>query len=118
WPSQRPFSRSFTGPSGRNRAVSQRWLKSPKGRAQRSLIATRRASRWAMGGNLHDEYPQLVHNVHDLGDKVGPLPSKFVDKPVVDVWPRTVHFVLPEGADVNRQTGPRSDPRDGPGNRV
>src|SRR5260221_2768874 len=63
-------------------------------------------------------YPQVVHNGGNLGDKFGPWRAKFVDRRLVGIRPWAVHFVLPEGAGVNRQTGSRSDPRDGPGNQV
>jgi hypothetical protein len=68
--------------------------------------------------HLPDEYPQLVHNTGKFGDKVVAVSSKFVDKAVVAPWPPDVHFVLPEGAGTNRQTGQGSDPRGGPGNQV
>jgi hypothetical protein len=63
-------------------------------------------------------YPQVVHTTGKFGDKFAPASLKFVDKRLVAVRARAVHFVSPEGAGVNRQTGSRSDPRDGPENQV
>jgi hypothetical protein len=47
--------------------------------------------------HLPDEYPQPVHNVHKFGDKVAGFHSKFVDKPVVVLLPRPVHWSRPKG---------------------
>ena len=72
WPSQRPFSRSLTGPSGRKSAVSQRWLKSPKRLGPAIVDGDETGEQMGHGrATSSDEYPQLVHNVHELGDKVG-----------------------------------------------
>ena len=63
-------------------------------------------------------HPHVVHIGVKVGDKRGAFRRNFVDKAVVaDVAP-PVHFVLPEGAGANRQTGPGSDPRTGPGDQV
>src|SRR4051812_47398462 len=97
-PNQVPFRKSFKGRIGRKRAFSQRWLKSPNGRAQPSCDATSRASRRATSPPPRGVYPQTVHSHHKFGDKYGQKSCNFVDKPVVGHEPRAVHFVLPEGA--------------------
>jgi len=50
-----------------------------------------------------DASPQTVHIGGKPGDNVGASRTKFVDKAVVAVWGRRLHFVLPEGAGANRQ---------------
>src|SRR3954447_13909790 len=97
-PNQVPFSKSFSGRIGRKRALSQRWLKSPNGRAQPSWDATSRASRRVTAQPPGGVYPQAVHSHHKFGDKFDQKSCKFVDKPVVGDGPPAVHFVLPEGA--------------------
>ena len=69
WPSQRPLRRSVTGGIGRKSADSQRWLKSPNGCAQPSLHGDESSEQTGHLRYLHDEYPQLVHNVGNFGDK-------------------------------------------------
>jgi hypothetical protein len=47
--------------------------------------------------------PQPIHIGGKPGDNVAAPKAKFVDKTVVAVWKRRIHFVLPEGAGANRQ---------------
>ena len=98
WPSQVPLRKSLTGRIGPNRAFSQRWLKSPNGRAQPSCAAMRRASRRAIQIPPGRVYPQAVHIARKFGDNSVAAHRNFVDKPVVAAGAQAVHFVLPEGA--------------------
>jgi hypothetical protein len=98
WPSQVPLSRSLIGRIGRNSALSQRWLKSPNGRAQPSCAAMIRANRRPMRVPPTGVYPQAIHSSIKFGDNFRAIRCKFVDKPVVADMAAPVVFVLPEGA--------------------
>ena len=63
-------------------------------------------------------YPQTVHIGGKFGDNFRPICDKFVDKAVVVTGVPHRTFRLARRGRLNRQTGSRSDPRDGPGNQV
>ena len=67
-----PLRKSLIGRIGRNRALSQRWLKSPSGRAQPSWAATSRASRRRHAVPPRRVYPQTVHIGGKFGDNFRP----------------------------------------------
>ena len=96
-----PLRKSLSGRIGRKRALSQRWLKSPSGApidpgGDEAAPVRRRHAQYL----LQDE---CIHRastpVRSSGITSGRLRAKFVDKRRCgDHGPRTVHFVLPEGA--------------------
>jgi len=47
--------------------------------------------------------PQAIHGVHNFGDNIAHPHHNFVDKPVVAMADRRIHFVSPEGAGENRR---------------